>query len=89
MSHVGGKVAGKTGMKGSIHKERSLAQEEGILREYDKHIPLKSNEQEEDMDQRFVGKDSQWLGILGIGIGTINSELGNSLLVSGGGNSSG
>ena len=38
------------------------------------------------MGQRFVGKDSQWLGIPRIGIGTMKSELG---FLSGGGNSSG
>ncbi len=49
---------GKTGMNGSMRNERILAQEEGISTKYINHIPVKSNEQEEDMDQRFVGKDS-------------------------------
>ena len=76
-------------MNGSMRNERILAQKEGFSRKYIKHIPMKSNEQEKDMDQRFVGKDSQWLGIPCIGIEMTKSELGLSLLVSGGGNSSG
>ena len=49
---------------------------------YIKYIPVKSNEKEEDIDQRFEAKDSQWLGISRIRIETIKSEFGLSLLVS-------
>ena len=73
---------GKTGMNGSMRNERSLAQEEGISREYIKPIPVISTEEEEDIDQKLVAKDSQWLGISNIGNETMKSELGLSLLVS-------
>ncbi len=76
---------GKTGMNDSMRNESSLAQQEGIFREYIEHIPAKSNEQEEDINQRFLAKDSQWLGISRIGIETMISEFDLSLLVSGGG----
>ena len=69
-----------------MRNERSLAQEEGISREYIKPIPVIFTEEEEDIDQKLVAKDSQWLGISNIGIETMKSELGLSLLVSGGGN---
>ena len=67
---------GKTEMNGSTHNERSLAQEEGISREYIKHVPVISTEQEEDMDQSFVEKDSQWLGITRICIRTMKIRFG-------------
>ena len=88
MSHVEDKVVGKIGMSGSMHNERSLAQEEGIFGEYIEHIPVNCTEHEEDMDEIFVGKDLQWLGILRISIGTMKSELGLSMLACDGGNSS-
>ena len=77
---------GKSGMNGSMHIEISLAYEKGIFGEYIEHIPVNCTEHEEDMDEVFVGKDLQWLGILRISIGTMKSELGLSMLACDGGN---